>query len=33
MGQDQISLQVFVLATVCLAAFFGSIAVAMSWIG
>jgi hypothetical protein len=33
MGQDQIPGQVFVFATVLLAAFFGSIAVALSWFG
>ena len=33
MGQDQIPLQVFMFATVLLAAFFGSIAVALSWFG
>jgi hypothetical protein len=33
MGQDQIPAQVFVFATVLLAAFFGSIAVALSWFG
>jgi hypothetical protein len=33
MGQDQVALQVFMFATVLLAAFFGSIAVALSWLG
>jgi hypothetical protein len=33
MGQDQIPLHVLVFATVLLAAFFGSIAVALSWLG
>jgi hypothetical protein len=33
MGQNQTALQVFVLATVFLAAFFGSLAVALSWLG
>ena len=33
MSQDHIPLQVFMFATVLLAAFFGSIAVALSWLG
>jgi hypothetical protein len=33
MGQDQVPLRVFMFATVLLAAFFGSIAVALSWFG
>jgi hypothetical protein len=33
MVQDQIPMQVFIFATVLLAAFFGSIAVALSWLG
>ena len=33
MGKDQVPLNVFVFATVLLAAFFGSIAVALSWLG
>jgi hypothetical protein len=33
MVRDQIPLQVFLFATVLLAAFFGSIAVALSWLG
>jgi hypothetical protein len=33
MVQDHIPLQVFIFATVLLAAFFGSIAVALSWLG
>jgi hypothetical protein len=33
MGQDQMPVQVFVFASVLLAAFFGSIAVALSWLG
>ena len=33
MGRDQIPLQLFVFATVLLAAFFGSMAVALSWFG
>jgi hypothetical protein len=33
MGRDQIPLQVFMFGAVLLAAFFGSIAVALSWFG
>ena len=33
MGQDQDLLQVFILGTVLLAAFFSSIAVALNWLG
>jgi hypothetical protein len=33
MGQDDVLLQVFIFGTVLLAAFFGSIAVALSWLG
>jgi hypothetical protein len=33
MGRDQILIQVFMFATVLLAAFFGSMAVALSWFG
>jgi hypothetical protein len=33
MGRDQIPLQVFMFATVLLAALFGSMAVALSWFG
>jgi hypothetical protein len=32
MGQDQISLQLFLFATISLAAIFSSIAVALSWL-
>jgi hypothetical protein len=32
MGQDEIRLQIFVFATVLSAAFFGSVAVALSWL-
>jgi len=32
MGQDQARLRVFLFATVLLAAFFGSVAVALSWL-
>jgi hypothetical protein len=33
MGQDRISLQMFLFATIGLAAFFSSIAVALTWLG
>jgi hypothetical protein len=33
MGQDQTPLNLFIFATVGLAAFFGSIAIALSWFG
>jgi hypothetical protein len=33
MGQDQMSSEIFILAFVFLAAFFGSIAVALGWLG
>jgi hypothetical protein len=33
MGPDRISVELFVFATVGLAAFFGSIAIALNWFG
>ena len=32
MGQDEVRLRAFLFATVFLAAFFGSVAVALSWL-